>query len=59
MYRDVMLEFDFRIGQLLAALERAGHLENTLVFFTSDNIPTNQCIDTIDQTSFFLLGESG
>ena len=38
-YKDVIVELDYRIGQLHAALERAGQLENTLLFITSDNGP--------------------
>jgi len=36
-YRDAMLEVDDICGRLLRVLEGTGQLENTLVFFTSDN----------------------
>ena len=36
-YGDSMHELDWMVGQLLQALQAAGQVENTLVFFTSDN----------------------
>jgi len=36
-YADLLLEFDDSVGQTLAALEKSGLAENTLVFFFSDN----------------------
>lgn len=36
-YTDVVEELDYRVGQILDALERAGKAANTLVVFTSDN----------------------
>ncbi|HCP54890.1 MAG: arylsulfatase [Pseudomonadaceae bacterium] len=36
-YRDAMLEVDDIVGRLIATLKETGQLENTLVFFTSDN----------------------
>ncbi|WP_295443704.1 sulfatase-like hydrolase/transferase [uncultured Thiodictyon sp.] len=38
-YSDCMVEMDHVLGQLVKALEETGQLENTLVFFTSDNGP--------------------
>jgi arylsulfatase len=38
-YKDVMVELDYRVGQISAALERTGQLENTLIVITSDNGP--------------------
>ncbi len=38
-YGDVMHEIDWSTGEVLAALEKAGVTENTLVVFTSDNGP--------------------
>jgi len=38
-YGDFVMQVDDAAGQALAALERAGHKEDTLVFFTSDNGP--------------------
>lgn len=36
-YGDFMVETDYRVGQILAALDRWDLAENTLVVFTSDN----------------------
>jgi arylsulfatase A-like enzyme len=39
LYADVILEIDWAVGEVLAALRRCGLDENTLVVFTSDNGP--------------------
>jgi arylsulfatase A len=39
LYGDVIAEIDWSVGQLLAAVARAGLDEQTLVIFTSDNGP--------------------
>jgi len=36
---DDILEFDYQVGELMAALKRLGLLENTLVILSSDNGP--------------------
>lgn len=36
-YKDVVEELDARVGEVLAALERSGKAEDTIVIFTSDN----------------------
>ena len=36
-YGDYVMETDWAVGEVLAALEQAGVADNTLVFFTSDN----------------------
>ncbi|PXA03203.1 hypothetical protein DDZ13_13345 [Coraliomargarita sinensis] len=36
-YTDVVEELDYRVGQILEALDEAGKAENTIVIFTSDN----------------------
>jgi arylsulfatase len=36
---DMMIEHDFRVGQVLDAIEEAGIAENTLVIYASDNGP--------------------
>lgn len=36
---DAILEFDWSVGEVVAALERKGVLENTLIILTSDNGP--------------------
>lgn len=38
-YGEVIQEIDWSVGEVLAALERAGELDNTLVIYTSDNGP--------------------
>lgn len=37
LYADFVMETDWAVGEVMAALERAGVSENTLVVFTSDN----------------------
>jgi arylsulfatase len=39
LYGDVLAEIDASVGAVLAALERTGHADDTLVIFTSDNGP--------------------
>jgi arylsulfatase len=39
LYGDVIMEIDWSVGEVLAALKRAGVDEHTLVIFTSDNGP--------------------
>lgn len=39
LYGDVIMEIDWSVGQIRAALEEQGLTENTLVIFTSDNGP--------------------
>ncbi|XP_054631537.1 arylsulfatase A [Dunckerocampus dactyliophorus] len=39
-FGDALLEFDNTVGNLLATLETTGVINNTLVFFTSDNGPS-------------------
>lgn len=39
LYGDVMSEIDWSVGQILAALDRHGLADNTLVMFSSDNGP--------------------
>ncbi|MGL4512652.1 MAG: sulfatase family protein [Lacipirellulaceae bacterium] len=39
LYGDVLLELDDSVGQVMAALERGGVADDTLVIFTSDNGP--------------------
>jgi arylsulfatase len=38
-YRDAVVEVDHIVGRLVAALKEAGELDNTFIFFTSDNGP--------------------
>ena len=39
LYGDVVAEIDASVGSVLTALEETGHLDDTLVLFTSDNGP--------------------
>jgi len=39
LYADVMMELDWSMGRIMAALRESGVEDNTLVFFTSDNGP--------------------
>jgi len=39
LYGDFIQELDAEVGQVIAALEATGRLENTLIIFTSDNGP--------------------
>src|SRR5262249_50395283 len=39
LYGDVIMEIDWSVGRVLAALQRHGCDENTLLIFTSDNGP--------------------
>ncbi|QDT15312.1 sulfatase family protein [Alienimonas californiensis] len=39
LYGDVIMEIDWSVGQIVAALEKHGLRENTLIVFTSDNGP--------------------
>ncbi|BEQ13808.1 sulfatase-like hydrolase/transferase [Desulfoferula mesophila] len=39
VYSDALVEVDDILGRLVKALEETGQLENTLIFFTSDNGP--------------------
>ncbi len=38
-YKDALVEVDAYIGEIVAALDKAGVLENTFIFLTSDNGP--------------------
>ncbi len=38
-YKDAVVEVDAYVGEIVAALDKAGVLDNTLIFFTSDNGP--------------------
>ncbi|SEJ62441.1 arylsulfatase [Cyclobacterium xiamenense] len=39
LYGDVIMEIDWSVGQVMAALQKHGLSDNTLVIFTSDNGP--------------------
>lgn len=39
LYGDVMMEVDWSVGEIMAAIKRNGIEENTIIIFTSDNGP--------------------
>lgn len=51
VYSDCMVEMDDVVSRLVKALEDTGQLENTLVFFTSDNGPEGE-VDPYGRTPF-------
>ena len=50
-FGDAMLEHDHRVGQVLAALDKAGIADNTLVIYASDNGP--------DRAEYPYVGDTG
>ena len=51
-YKDNMVELDAHVGAIIDALSTAGVLENTLIFFTSDNGPQNDSWPDTGYTPF-------
>ena len=51
-YKDALVECDDIVGELLTTLEETGQLENTFVFFTSDNGPEEEIIRDYGYTPF-------
>lgn len=43
-FGDALLEFDSTVGNILAALEKMGVINNTLILFTSDNGFASVCV---------------
>lgn len=52
---DAILEFDWSVGQIMAALEKHGLTENTLIILSSDNGPVVD--DGYEDQAVELLGE--
>ena len=50
-FADMVVEHDYRVGQVLKAIEEAGILENTIIIYASDNGP--------DRAYFPDIGDSG
>jgi len=50
-FGDAMLEHDYRVGQVLAAIKEAGIEDNTLVIYASDNGP--------DRAEYPYIGDTG
>jgi len=38
-FADMMVEHDYRVGQVMAALEKSGRADNTIIIYASDNGP--------------------
>ncbi|BBO33550.1 arylsulfatase [Lacipirellula parvula] len=51
-YKDAVVEVDDIVGRLIATLKETGQLENTLVFFTSDNGPEEDSYPDCGYTPF-------
>lgn len=56
-YGDFMFETDYMIGRVLTALEEAGHTDNTLVIFSSDNGPENYAYARAENFDHFSMGD--
>ncbi len=55
-YGDWVMEMDWTVGKVVAALQRAGVAENTLVIFTSDNGPEIWNYDEARQYKHYAMG---
>jgi arylsulfatase A len=55
-YGDFMMETDWHVGRLMAALEEAGLTKDTLVFFSSDNGPENPWKKRIEEHQHYSSG---
>lgn len=51
-YKDVMIELDYRVGEIVRALEEAGQDKNTLLIITSDNGPFAEAFPDMGFTPF-------
>ena len=56
-YGDWVNQVDATLGQLLAALDRSGQAQNTLVIFTSDNGPEKFAYDRIREFGHYSMGD--
>ena len=59
LYGDFVQELDWSVGQVLEALRETGTLDQTLVFFTSDNggVHTSSSLEAGHRTNGPLLGQ--
>lgn len=51
-YRDVIVELDHRVGQVVEALRAAGQLDNTIILLASDNGPMAETFPDMGHTPF-------
>lgn len=62
-YGDFVVEVDWVVGQITAALERSGQAQDTLLIFTSDNGPEGKtkddigCYERVREHEHFSMGE--
>ncbi len=56
-YGDFMVETDAMVGKIIAALEKKGLLENTLVIFTADNGAENLAFDRLEKFDHWSSGK--
>lgn len=52
-YADMMREHDYRVGQVLQAIEDAGLSDNTMIIYASDNGPDRVLFPTVGDTGPF------
>ena len=57
VYGDFVVELDYRIGQMLDALDETGEADNTLIIFTADNGPENIAYDRIKETGHYSMAD--
>ncbi|MFV3464679.1 sulfatase-like hydrolase/transferase, partial [Mycobacterium tuberculosis] len=51
-YKDVIVELDHRVGQVVEALKASGQLDNTIVMIASDNGPMLETFPDTGTTPF-------
>jgi arylsulfatase A-like enzyme len=51
-YKDVIVELDHRVGQVVEALEESGQIDNTIIMITSDNGPFAETFPDTGYTPF-------
>ncbi len=57
LYGDFILQLDWAVGQIGAALEEIGQAENSIIIFGSDNGPERQVYGYIDEYDHKSMGE--
>ena len=57
LYGDFVMQVDHTVGRVLAALDRTGLSENTLLLFTSDNGPEGSAYARIREEGHFSMGD--